>query len=124
MGTTKHTANAQDMKRMHQDIVFGLKHQHKVKSTTDTKWHTIGKTSLTYWINYEYGRGGCNWCRKRHKKVPKRVSSRVPKKVCDDGATYGGSVPKQASGGGVSVRSDAPEKNVKPKNSDAINFRR
>merc|ERR1719474_1570193 len=63
-------------------------------------------------------------CQAVHNKVPKRVSSRVPKQVCDDGATYGGSVPKQASGGGVNVRSDAPEKQVKPKNSDAINFGR
>merc|ERR1712198_297561 len=63
-------------------------------------------------------------CQAVHKKVPKRVSSKVPKKVCDDGATYGGSVPKQVSGGGVKVRSEAPEIQVKPKKSDAINFGR
>ena len=65
-------------------------------------------------------------CRAVHKKVPKRVSRRVPKKVCDDGGSYG-AVNRQAETvgtGGVKIRSDAPEKQVKLKTGDAVNFGR
>ena len=65
-------------------------------------------------------------CQAVHKKIPKRVSKRVPKKVCDDGASYG-AVNRQTEktgSGGVKIRSNAPEKQVKPKNGDAVNFGR
>merc|ERR1712013_580087 len=65
-------------------------------------------------------------CNTVHKKVPKRVSRRVPKKVCDDGGSYG-AVNRQAETvgtGGVKIRSDAPEKQVKLKTGDAVNFGR
>merc|ERR1712119_116296 len=51
-------------------------------------------------------------CKAVHKKVPKRVSRKVPKKVCDDGASYG-STGNTGGGGGVKIRSDAPEKQIK-----------
>merc|ERR1712038_1494277 len=63
-------------------------------------------------------------CQTVHKKVPQRVSSQVAKKVCNDGASYGATGERQATGGGVKIRSDAPEKQVKPKNADAVNFGR
>merc|ERR1711902_301335 len=65
-------------------------------------------------------------CRAVHKKVPKRVSRRVPKKVCDDGGSYG-AINRQTEAvgsGGVKIRSDAPEKQVKLKSGDAVNFGR
>merc|ERR1711962_365120 len=65
-------------------------------------------------------------CRAVHKKVPKRVSRRVPKKVCDDGGSFG-TVNRQAEevgNGGVKIRSDAPEKQIKLKTGDAVNFGR
>jgi len=66
-------------------------------------------------------------CQAVHKKVPKRVSKRVPKKVCNDGGSYGGTVQRQTEtvgSGGVKIRSDTPEKQVKPKSGDAVNFGR
>merc|ERR1712226_1042814 len=65
-------------------------------------------------------------CRAVHKKVPKRVSRRVPKKVCDDGGSFG-TINRQAEevgNGGVKIRSDAPEKQIKLKTGDAVNFGR
>merc|ERR1712123_92417 len=62
-------------------------------------------------------------CKPVHKKVPKRVSRRVPKKVCDDGASYGSTSNTASGGGGIfKTRSDAPEKQIKPKSGDAVNF--
>merc|ERR1712128_173642 len=65
-------------------------------------------------------------CQNVHKKIPKRVSKRVPKKVCDDGGSYGGPQRQNesAGNGGVKIRSDAPEKQVKVKSGDAVNFGR
>ena len=44
---------------MHKDIVFCLEYKHIVKSTRDTKRHSIGETTLTERINKEYCRCCC-----------------------------------------------------------------
>merc|ERR1712121_297054 len=58
--------------------------------------------------------------------VPKQECRAVHKKVCDDGGSYG-AVNRQTEtvgSGGVKIRSDAPEKQVKLKSGDAVNFGR
>merc|ERR1712007_270811 len=65
-------------------------------------------------------------CQNVPKQEPKRVSRRVPKKVCDDGGSFG-TINRQAEkvgNGGVKIRSDAPEKQIKLKTGDAVNFGR
>merc|ERR1712118_25812 len=61
--TTKYTCYTHHMKWVHQNVVFSLKHDHKVKCTGDTKRYTIGKRALTNWINQEYRSRSRNRCR-------------------------------------------------------------
>ena len=63
-------------------------------------------------------------CQAVHKKIPMRVSKRVPKKFCDDGGSYVGPQwqTESVGNGGVKIRSDAPKNKVKVKSGDAVNF--
>ena len=60
--TTEHPSNTEHMERVHKDVVFCLEDKHVVKSTRDTKRHSIGERTLTERIDEEDSRCCCNRC--------------------------------------------------------------
>ena len=52
--STEYPSNTEHMERVHKDVVFCLEYKHIVKSTRNTKRHTIAETTLTERINKEY----------------------------------------------------------------------
>ena len=59
--STEYPSNTEHVERMHKDIVFCLEYKHIVKSTRDTKRHSIGETTLTERIDQEH----CTRCSNR-----------------------------------------------------------
>ena len=60
--STEYPSNTEHVERMHKDIVFCLEYKHIVKSTRDTKRHSIGERSLTERIDEEYSRSSSDRC--------------------------------------------------------------
>merc|ERR1711871_740492 len=59
--STEYPSNTEHVERVHKDIVFCLEYKHIVKSTRDTKRHSIGETTLTERIDEEH----CTRCSNR-----------------------------------------------------------
>ena len=57
--STEYPSNTEHVERVHKDIVFCLEYKHIVKSTRDTKRHSIGETTLSERINEEDS-GSCS----------------------------------------------------------------
>jgi hypothetical protein len=56
----KDTGNTSHVERVHEDIVLGLKDQHKVERSRDSEGHAITETTLTDGVGQEDSRGGGN----------------------------------------------------------------
>ena len=57
-GSAKDTGNTSHVEGVHQNVVFGLEDQHKVKGSGDTKGHTIREGSLSNGVVEEHSSGG------------------------------------------------------------------
>ena len=60
--STEYPSNTEHVERVHKDIVFCLEYKHIVKSTRDTKRHSIGETTLSERINEEDCRSSSDRC--------------------------------------------------------------
>ena len=78
--STEYPSNTEHVERMHKDIVFCLEYKHIVKSTRDTKRHSIGETTLTERIDEEYSRSSSDRCaiRQRRSKDAYPNDKKVP----------------------------------------------
>merc|ERR1712054_340387 len=60
--STEHTCDAQHVEGVHQDVVLGLEHQHKIEGAGDAQGHAVREGTLTEGINQEHGGGSSHRC--------------------------------------------------------------
>ena len=73
--STEYPSNTEHVERMHKDVVLCLEYKHIVKSTRNTKRHSIGERSLTERIDEEYSRSSSDRC-----AVSNTDQGRIPKR--------------------------------------------